>query len=281
MKILSIDVGIKNLALCLFEKKPDLQEFSILKWDVINLADKETHTCCEVNKTKHCTTPCRSPAKYQRENQCFCIKHAKKGPFLVPSKELKPSLLKKHTIATLVKIATSYGIDYDIPAKKTELISKITDFYNEKCLHEIVTENASKIELSKVAGNIKTKLNDLFADIDKIEHVIIENQISTIASRMKTVQGMIVQYFVMSHICVDKIAFVNARNKLKEVFKESGSEKSSYAERKKLSITKCLEIISTKSIFTEQLDFFNAHKKKDDLADTFLQGQWFIKEHQL
>jgi len=37
MKILSIDVGIKNLAFCLFEKPPGNNEYKILKWDVVNM----------------------------------------------------------------------------------------------------------------------------------------------------------------------------------------------------------------------------------------------------
>ena len=36
MKILSIDVGIKNLAFCLFEKSPITEQFKITKWDTIN-----------------------------------------------------------------------------------------------------------------------------------------------------------------------------------------------------------------------------------------------------
>ena len=277
MKILSIDVGIKNLALCLFEKKADDDKFTISKWDVINLADTETFKCCGKNKN----TPCNSPAKYHKLNNYFCAKHAKKEAYLIPSKELYPSLLKKHTILTLTQTAKTHGIYYQTPAKKKNLISNITEFYNNKCFQEIVTENASKIDLIKVSINIKNKLNELFSDIDTIEHVIIENQISTIATRMKTVQGMIVQYFVMSHILVDDVVFVSARNKLKEVFKENGCDKSSYAERKKLSIAKCLEIISSDEAFADKIPIFSTHKKKDDLADTFLQGQWFIKEHQL
>jgi hypothetical protein len=43
-----------------------------------------------------------------------------------------------------------------------------------------------------------------------------------------------------------------------------------------MGIAKCLEIITTDYRFSDKLDYFNAHKKKDDLADSFLQGLWFL-----
>ena len=49
MKILSIDVGMKNLAFCLFHIK-DSMEFEILKWDVLNLCEEKEHLCKELKK---------------------------------------------------------------------------------------------------------------------------------------------------------------------------------------------------------------------------------------
>ena len=74
MKILSIDVGIKNLAFCLFElSAPD--ELSILKWNVISLAtDAPTYPCGVLDKSKCCG----KPAKFTKNNVFFCLKHAKK-----------------------------------------------------------------------------------------------------------------------------------------------------------------------------------------------------------
>ena len=45
MRIISIDVGIKNLALCLFEKAENTDYFKILKWDVLNLSEQENYKC--------------------------------------------------------------------------------------------------------------------------------------------------------------------------------------------------------------------------------------------
>jgi hypothetical protein len=44
-----------------------------------------------------------------------------------------------------------------------------------------------------------------------------------------------------------------------------------------LGISKCLEILTNDFRFQQKSDFFIAHKKKDDLADCFLQGMWFIQ----
>ena len=52
MKVLSIDVGMKNLAFCLFEIK-DSMEYQIIKWDVLNLCRDKEHFCKELKKIKN------------------------------------------------------------------------------------------------------------------------------------------------------------------------------------------------------------------------------------
>ena len=67
MKILSIDVGIKNLALCLFyiESK---DKYEILKWDVVSLCNEKIVNCS-----------CGKPAKYQYDETktYYCKNHCK------------------------------------------------------------------------------------------------------------------------------------------------------------------------------------------------------------
>jgi hypothetical protein len=118
--------------------------------------------------------------------------------------------------------------------------------------------------------------------------MIIENQISTLASRMKTLQGMITQYFIMKHI--PKIEFISASCKLK-LFTDTNMEHvggegelcvdaSTYADRKKSGIFVCRSLgeISQQhnSDFSKWMPAFEKHKKKDDLADCFLQGLWRV-----
>jgi hypothetical protein len=95
---------------------------------------------------------------------------------------------------------------------------------------------------------------------------------------MKTIQGMIVQYFIMCDVVVENIEFISASNKLKDC---DIKDKTKYSDRKKLGISKCLEIITTDHRFENQLNYFNSHNKKDDLSDCFLQGLWFINENKL
>jgi len=46
-------------------------------------------------------------------------------------------------------------------------------------------------------------------------------------------------------------------------------------ERKQLSIKITKELLSNNG-WSEQLNYFEKHKKKDDLADAFLQSLWYI-----
>jgi hypothetical protein len=52
MRIISFDVGIKNLAFCLFEIK-DAQS-QILKWDVIDVSETEILNCNFIEKETKC-----------------------------------------------------------------------------------------------------------------------------------------------------------------------------------------------------------------------------------
>jgi hypothetical protein len=262
VRVLSIDVGIKNLAFCLFEKGENSTHFNIIKWDVVNLSQEdEIPKCLCIDKNNIC----KKPAKYEMNESYFCLKHSKKQNYQLPTAELKQSFINKQKIQKLIDIADKYNILYEKPIKKNDLIFKINDYISNKCFKEITTTNASQIDLITIGKNIKNKFNKIFPIENKIDYVLIENQISPIANRMKTIQGMIVQYFIMSDILVDKLEFVSASNKLKDC---DAKDKQNYSSRKKLGIQKCFETISNDHRFINQVDFFKLHKKKDDLADS-------------
>ena len=278
MKILSIDVGIKNLAFCLFVKSPTDQQFKVSKWDVVNISQEETLKCNFSEKN----VLCNKPAKFKKEDNCYCLKHSKKQQYQIPSAEQKPSFINKQKLAKLYEIADNHNIKYDPKIKKTDLVNVINEHIQKLYFETIESKKANEVDLFNIGVNIKNKFNDIFKDIakpgEKIDYVIIENQIGPLAIRMKTIQGMIVQYFIMSNLNVEHIEFISASNKLKDC---DIKDKEKYSDRKKLGIAKCLGVLTSDFRFNDHVNYFNGHKKKDDLSDSFLQGLWFINNKKL
>lgn len=283
MKVLSIDVGIKNLAFCLLERKQEStsNKFQILKWDSIDVSEQETYKCCElVNKSL-----CNKPAKFMKNSKYFCLKHSKKQEFQIPSSEMNTGYIQKQKIDKLHELAEKYNLKYSTPIKKQELVQLLNNYVYETCFESIAKTNASKTDLITIGKNIKKKFDIIFEDASNIDVVLIENQISPIANRMKTIQGMIAQYFIMRN-SNQQIEFISAANKLKNFSLDEHSkitdktnEKTGnkYSDRKKKGVAKCLELL-TESVYIEWEDYFKKHGKKDDLADSFLQGLWYVQK---
>lgn len=267
-KLISIDVGIKNLAFCLFIINEENKEYIIKKWDVIDVSESEENKCTE--------NACGKPAKFKKDFHFYCLTHSKKQKsHKVLPKTLKASSLKKYKVKELYSILENHQIKVDPKEKKTKLLDMIDEVIRANYLEEIVSKNASTLDFINISKNIYKKCNSLFLEEDKIDCVIIENQIGKIATRMKTIQGMIVQYFIMSGLDVEIIEFISATNKLKDLDIDKNDLKN-YSNRKKIGIQKCIELISNNNVNATKIDYFNQHKKKDDLADSFLQGVWYI-----
>ena len=82
---------------------------------------------------------------------------------------------------------------------------------------------------------------------------------------------MLAQYFIMKN--VNKIEFIAASNKLRN-FPEG--QHVTYAERKKKSIEITENLIKKNDSITMHYQHFSNSKKKDDLADSYLQGMYYI-----
>ena len=267
MRILSIDVGIKNLEFCLLEND------KIAKWDVINLAAQDASDgcgCCVVDKNVKCS----NLAKFTKNGSHYCLKHAKKQPFQIPTPELKKAFINKQKLQKLYEMADKFGIQYTNTMKKNDIIHELNEYTTSMCFEMVHSVGASEIDLVTIGKNIKKHFDQIFSGEEVFDYVIIENQISPIANRMKTIQGMIAQYFIMTGTC-QKIEFVSSVNKLKDIAPADKNVKLSYGDRKKLGISTCLEIIKDTNSYSEWCAYFTSHKKKDDLADSFLQGRWF------
>ena len=170
----------------------------------------------------------------------------------------------------------------DKKLKKDELIDLIFSFYNNRCYENIIKtkQNANNIDLINIGKKIKEFMN-LIPNINNVNKVIIENQISPIANRMKTIQGMLAQYFIMINNEID-IDFVSSANKLKQFFdlQHENTDKKTYKENKKDGVFYS-ELFIKNNLFMNNWHNRLDTKKKDDLADAFLQGIWYLKKENI
>lgn len=302
MRVISFDIGIKNMAYCILSKT---DQINITDWNVLNLMNEEpqmNHLCsCVIpGKTKKLPSKvCGKKAKYAKNDAYYCEKHAKSNKeFMMPTKETTSTYLKKQKLQSLIDICHSHllCLENETPKmKKDDYLRVLEDFYAKKCLcvlNNKKKKSASEVDLIEVGRNMKRLMNEI-PDIQEITHVVIENQISPIANRMKTIQGMLAQYFIMINENID-IVFVSSSHKLKQ-FNEINTtyEKEenhtnhykpknnpNYKENKLDGVFYCNKILEANDILQKWRDKMNT-KKKDDLADSFLQGLWHFKQHKI
>ena len=271
MKILSIDVGMKNLAYCLFFIN-EKTSFEIDSWDVINICQTDLPQKCCLSTTDKI---CKRETKYFKEDKYYCKIHARYSPYHIPNIKNTLPKIKKRKLVVIKNFCKENSIDISQCKLKEDYIKRIEEYFNTKFLNIITPVRADNINLVILGRNIQTSFNELF-NKHTIDCVIIENQISPLANRMKTLQGMIAQYFIMHNTpCIE---FISASNKLKEFINK---QKLSYREKKKLGVSVTKTLFQKYQKFGIWEDMFSSHKKKDDLADCFLQGYWYIKQSQL
>ena len=268
MKILSIDVGMKNLAYCLFNISDDLR-YSIEKWEVLNLCNNENIVCMGFKKDK---SKCDKNAKYCKNLKAYCKNHAKNKGFKIPTNDINIKKIAKLKFTLLKQFADKYSIPYDKKNKKSELFEIIDKYIKENYFEFVSKKKTQDFNLVEYGRELKKQFTETLKDIE-IDGVIVENQIGPLALRMKTLQGMIMQHFIEKNIPL--VEEVSATNKLKEFL---GNQKTTYNERKKKSIEFTRDILIKENVLTKWCEYFDSHKKKDDLADCFLQGRWYLNK---
>ena len=322
MKVISFDIGIKNMAYCIFVLDSSMnggvvQPFTLVDWNILNLIENENtppimHCNCipvkkqpkQTKKNKQTSiippppvlTTCGKIAKYKKCSQFFCEKHAKsQSQWQLPTAGFSEKTIKKMKLPTLILFATEQLKinNENLPKKKEDILAMVMEKVKSICLEPIVEvkqKKAGDTDLITIGKKIKSTLNHVLSSHTDITHVIMENQISPLANRMKTVQGMLAQYFIMIHDTV-VIEFISSCNKLKMFPKSTAGaggiasesaatllQSQKYREHKKDGVFYCKQILEGNTWIQDKWGF-HASKKKDDLADCFLQGVWYLQHN--
>lgn len=135
--------------------------------------------------------------------------------------------------------------------------------------------------------SLYNKFNQLATQFENTTHVVIENQLGSNATRMMILQGMITMYFT-AHLSKPIIAHVSSSHKLKyavsilpHAHQTKEREKTTYKEHKQNAVLYCEQILemhnqSQTQMFKDLKKNKADEKKRDDLADCFLQGLWYL-----
>ena len=289
MKILSWDVGIINLAYCLIDVSGE--SWSIDDWDIINLTNRESLKCVTCGKNASCYTDIENKTI---EEQYYCKKH-------IP-KDLNPP----ENISELISTESNQCIKCEWDGKECIKNSKSKCLINNKCYCTVHMKSINKkiIDSYKVKNlkkkavgtiDIDTLKKELIKKLEdkgeflNVDDIVIENQPSMKNPKMKAISSTLFDYFLIRGIfdkerlntSVKKVKFMSPSNKLKladdddnkKLVKLKGNEAKSYKLTKSLGVKYCREMISK---YKNWLTFFESNKKKDDLADCFLQGMYYI-----
>ena len=252
MKLISFDIGLRNLAVCVLDgtSRTDMR---VVAWDVIDVvAEKNGHTRTACFK-------CAKPAMWVQAGAGTqaCSRHRPK------SLTMTKAALTKKSIPELQELGNPYKIE---GKTKKDLVGKIWT--------EMTKSGWAKFKGNARApgGGVLDLVNDIVACLDKradwwrdAHLVIFENQLDR---RMFAVQAMLHMYFACRGF---RTKGVSAIHKLDNITTTTDAT-TTYRGRKKTGIVHC-DILCPPS----NHEFFKSHKKKDDLADSFLQGLYFLE----
>ena len=254
MKLVSFDVGLRNLAYAVIDGT-SRTDVKILDWNIIDILgeqsglDNPVCSKCSINATwKHATT-----------GVIVCTRHKPKGSKKVTKKEIN-----KKTADECREEIMKLGLVCPTQ-KKTDMVTVLYLHHRQNIWLRCVKSafSGSVIDLAPAIVQSLDKRAHIWKGADK---VVFENQPDR---RMFAVQGMLHMYFWCRGF---KCEGVSATHKLNNTITVD-DRVDSYKGRKKTGI------VHAQSLVPEPwCAHMMKHPKKDDLADSFLQGLW-VMEH--
>jgi hypothetical protein len=286
MRLLSWDVGILNLSYCLIEYDKDNKIWNIIEWDIINLTNRDKMKCY------HCGA---KPSLFQqiidKDMIYSCKRHIKninqicdnfKNIFNENTENIccfegKNKCMKQSKYSYKDKYYCNTHAKSEYKKQSNSYQLKV---FTRKAVRDINLD-VLRLKLIRTLDEKKVLLT--------ANKVLIENQPTLKNPRMKSISSTIYDYYLIRGIVdkditksnIDLVKYMCPSNKLKladdgdsqKLIKLKGDEAKSYKLTKALGIKYCAEMIKNDE---KWLDHFTSFKKKDDMADSFLQGIYYI-----
>lgn len=253
MKLISFDVGLRNLSVCVLEGT-SRKDVKILHWEVIDvLGEKAGVGAARCHK-------CSAAARYEHasEGVFACSKHTPKQ-----KKNITKTTLNKKSAEEIQNEIRTCAIQTD-KTKKADLVTLLYNHYKQNTWKKCVQSSLSGSVLD-LAPSIISSLESRANVWKGADLVVVENQPER---RMYAVQAMLQMYFSMKSL---KCSGISAAHKLSNIVTVDDVVHT-YKGRKKTGIVHAYALVPK-----EHHAFFEKHKKKDDLADSFLQGLWAME----
>jgi hypothetical protein len=282
--LLSFDIGIKNMAYCIFSVTDESLQCNA--WNVLNLMPPTPTTA---SATTPACSSCKRKSKFKKGTTFFCEAHTKQaerdGDYVRPGKQWTPTAFRKHKLDPLLQLMRECKLDVADSPTKTVCLQRLQQWTELYVLEptappKVQAKSANDADLIEVGRQLGEQLDAALGHL-QIDHVIIENQISPLASRMRTLQGMLTQYFILRYPGA-AIHYISSSNKLKEFATPvptsvTTTAAQKYRQHKTDGVMHCVNVLRANPNIGFTAEMLLAHAKKDDLADCWMQAMWFLK----
>lgn len=265
-RILTFDIGIRNLAWCLLEK--DESGWAILGWENYDLLAGSSSEEAKQKAVVLCET-CKRRATHRIHSTggIFCKKHCPKEiPVLA---DLSGNICKKIPAVSVLQgivTATATAAAANKKLKKAELLEVVQKKYALP-IETLKAKKAVQTDLGLLHTALQifvTERAELFRTATKI---LLENQPAFKNPTMKSIQILLFAT-IRERVVPEKtyIGFVHAGKKTKG----SAGGDAGYAERKKASETRVGKwfLAETVKDKIQWKEFLAQNHKKNDLCDT-------------
>ena len=289
MRVLSVDVGIKNLAICLLEHRAD--ECDVQWWNVIDIVDEQIFACEAKLRTGE---PCSQRAAFvgkrdEVTSAYYCGSHKSHHANVMP-----PFEIEEHSNEWCgqgkCKSKCQVKVNGTAMCKKHMELAKKAH-HKMFGLHKVRKAKCKDLDCLTLRLKIWQSL-DASPKFLTVDEVVIENQPSLKNPVMKSVAESIYNYFVCRGIIdesvtgssIKDIKYVSPSNKLKVCKDEMatvGKIKNAsmrYKKTKQMSVDYVAGLVRDDA--TGNKHFMEANKK-DDLADCLLQALAYLTSKDL